>query len=128
MLSWSNQKDWSREQATSKRELVMLFQVIFLVVLSCKQWSRKYEARQPQQKIVHLIINGSQIYMVEDLIYQLAFIICLHQAYNWTSHCYLELNWNLIDYPLLQHSKGIIVMCMIISSLTNIWLVHIVHA
>jgi len=79
-------------------------------------------------KIVHLIISGSQIHMGEDLIYQLAFIIGLHQAYSWTSHCYLELNWNLIDCPLLQDSKGIIVMCMIISSLTSTWLVHIVHA
>ena len=77
---------------------------------------------------MHLILSGSQIHMGEDLIYQLAFIIGLHQAYSWTSHCYLELNWNLIDYPLLQDSKGIIVMCMIISSLTSMRLVHIVHA
>ena len=32
-----------------KRELVMIFQLIFLLVLSCKQWSRKDEASQPQQ-------------------------------------------------------------------------------
>ena len=25
-----------------------------------------------------------------------------------------EMYWNLCDYPLLQHSKGIIIMCMII--------------
>jgi len=31
-----------------KRELVMLFQMIFLVVLSCKQWSKE-KASQPQQ-------------------------------------------------------------------------------
>jgi hypothetical protein len=29
------------------------------------------------------------------------------------------MNWNLCDYPLLQDNKGIIVMCMIISSLTK---------
>jgi hypothetical protein len=32
------------------------------------------------------------------------------------------------DYPLLYDSKGIIVMCMIISSLTSMQLVHIEHA
>jgi hypothetical protein len=56
--------------------------------------------------------------------------------YNWSSPSLLiglhiaigEMNWNLCDYPLLQHSKGIIVMCMIISSLTSMRLVHIVHA
>ena len=32
-----------------------------------------------------------------------------------------------IDYPLLQDSKGIIEMCMIISSLTSMQSVHIVH-
>jgi hypothetical protein len=32
------------------------------------------------------------------------------------------------DYPLLHDSKGIIVMCMIISSLTSMQLVHIEHA
>jgi len=89
---------------------------------------QKYEASQPQQKIVHLIISGSQIHMGEHLIHQLAFIIYLHQAYNWTSHCYLELNWNVIDYPLLQNSQGIIVLCMIISSLTSMQLVRLVHA
>jgi len=81
MLNWSNQKDWSREQATPKRELVMLFQVVFLLVLSCKQWSKE-EASQPQQKIVHLIISGSQIHVGEDLIYQLVSMIGLHQAYQ----------------------------------------------
>jgi len=66
--------------------------------------------------------------MGEDLIYQLAFIIGLHQAYNWTSHCIGEMTWNLCGYPLLQDSKGIIVMCMTISSLASMRLVHIVHA
>ena len=40
--------------------------------------------------------------------------IGLHQAYNWTSHCYYGAYLESNDYPLLQHSKGIIVMYMII--------------
>ena len=58
----------------------------------------------------------------------LSMMIGLHQAYNWTSHCYYEASLETNDYPLLQHSKGIIVMCMIISSLIGMRLVHIVHA
>ena len=54
---------------------------------------------------------------------------------NWSSPSYSiglhivvgELYWKIFDYSLLQHSKGIIVMCMIISSPTSMWLVHIVH-
>ena len=54
---------------------------------------------------------------------------------NWSSPSYSiglhiaigELNQKNLDYPLLQQSKGIIVMCMIISSPTSMWLVHIVH-
>ena len=41
-------------------------------------------------------------------------MIGLHQAYNWTSHCYCGAKLGSHDYPLLQDSKGIIVMCMII--------------
>jgi len=59
----------------------MLFQVLFLLVPSCKQWSKE-EASQPQQKIVHLIVSGSQIHVGEDLIYQLVSMIGLHQAYQ----------------------------------------------
>ena len=51
-----------------------------------------------------------------------------HQAYNRTSHCYCGGSLESNDYPLLQDSKGIIVMCMIISSLTRMRLVHIIHA
>ena len=54
--------------------------------------------------------------------------IGLHQAYCWTSYCYCRALLETNDYPLLQDSKGIIVMCMIISSLTSMQLVHIVHA
>jgi hypothetical protein len=54
--------------------------------------------------------------------------IGLHQAYNSTSHCFCEALLETNDYPLLQDSKGIIVMCMVISSLTSIRLVHIVYA
>jgi hypothetical protein len=57
----------------------------------------------------------------------LSMIIGLHQALNWTSHCYWSNELESNDYPLLQHSKGIIVMCMIISSLTSMLLVNIVH-
>ena len=37
------------EQATPKRELMMIFQVVFQIVISCKQRS-KDEASQPQQE------------------------------------------------------------------------------
>ena len=65
-----------------------------------------------------------------------------HMGEEWNSKWYLlvfteliiglhitigVMNWNLYDYPLLKHSKCIIVMCMIILSLTSMWLVHIVH-
>jgi hypothetical protein len=63
-----------------KRELVMLFQVIFLVVLSCKQWSKE-EASQPQQDSAH-DHKWFSIHMGEDLIYQLVSMIGLHQAYQ----------------------------------------------
>jgi hypothetical protein len=54
-------------------------------------------------------------------------MISIHQAYNWTSHCNCGALLETNDYPLLQDSKGIIAMCMIISSLTSMWLVHIIH-
>ena len=55
-------------------------------------------------------------------------MIGLHQAIIGLHIAIGEMYWNLYDYPLLQHSKGIIVMCMIISSLTSMRLVYIVHA
>ena len=58
----------------------------------------------------------------------LLLMIGLHQAYNWTSHCYCGALLETNDYPLLQDSKGKIVICMIISSLISMRLVHIVHA
>ena len=58
----------------------------------------------------------------------LSMMIGLHQAYNWTSHCYCGGSLKSNEYPLLQDSKGIIVMCMIILYLTSMRLVHIVHA
>ena len=77
-------------------------------------------------KKVHLIISGIHVIWVKNEI---------QIGINWSSpSLYIGLhiaigviNWNLYDNPLLQHSKGIIVMCMIISSLTSIWLVHIVR-
>ena len=53
--------------------------------------------------------------------------IGLHHAINWTSCRYCGAQLELNDYPLLHDSKGIIVMCMIISSLTSMRVVHIVH-
>ena len=85
------------------------------------------EASQPQLKIVHLIISGFHFIWVKNVI---------QIGIYWSSPS-LKLDftlpigvmtWNLCDYPLLQQSKGIIVMCMIISSLTSMLLVHIVHA
>ena len=55
-------------------------------------------------------------------------MIGLHQAIIGLHITIEEMYWNLYDYHRLQHNKGIIIMCMIISSLTNMWLVHIVHA
>ena len=55
-------------------------------------------------------------------------MIGLHQAYRWTSYCYCGALLETNDYPPLQDSKGIIVMCMIILSLTSMRLVHIERA
>ena len=55
-------------------------------------------------------------------------MIGLHQTIIGLHIAIGVMNWSLCDYPLLQHSKGIIVMCMSISSLTSMRLVHIVHA
>jgi hypothetical protein len=49
MLSWRIKGVDQGKQATPKRELVMKIQVVFYVVLSCKQWA-KDEASQPQQE------------------------------------------------------------------------------
>ena len=113
------------KQATPKRELVMIFQVVFQIILSCKQRS-KDEASQPQQEsaLDHKWYSFHMDEKWNSKWYILVFtklIIGLHIAIG-------VMNWNLCDYPLLQHSKGIIVMCMIISSLTSMRLVHIVHA
>ena len=113
------------EQATPKRELMMIFQVVFQIVISCKQRS-KDEASQPQQESA-FDHKWYSFHMGEEwnsnwyLLVFTKLIIGLHIAIG-------VINWNLCDYPLLQHSKGIIVMCMIISSLTSMTLVHIVHA
>ena len=69
------------------------------------------EASQPQQE-VHLIISGFYFIWVKNGFHiddwsSPSYEIGLHIAIG-------ETNWNLCDYPLLQHSKGIIVMCMII--------------
>ena len=72
------------EQATPKRELMMIFQVVFQIVLSCKQRS-KDEASQPQQEsaLDHKWYSCQGWRMKFKLV-----SIGLHQAYNWTSHCY----------------------------------------
>ena len=49
MLSWNNQKDWSRKQATPKRELVMKIHVMILTYDALKQAMIDDEASQPQQ-------------------------------------------------------------------------------
>ena len=112
------------KQATPKRELVMIFQVVFQIVLSCKQRSK--QASQPQKESA-LDHKWYSFHMGEEwnsTWYLLVFtklIMRLHIAIG-------VMNWNLCDYSLLQHSKGIIVMCMIILSLTSMQLVQIVHA
>ena len=113
------------KQATPKRELVMEIQVVLQIVLSWKHWS-KNEASQPHHDSALNYISGSQFIWVKNGLYLwwLVFtklIIWLHIAIG-------VINWNLCDHPLLQDSKGIIVMCMIISSLTSMRLVHIDHA
>jgi hypothetical protein len=72
-----------------------------------------------------------------DLKWVLTFILMKNGFFidNWSSPSYSiglhiaigELNRKILDYPLLQHSKGTIVMCMIISSPTSMWLVHTVY-
>ena len=98
------------EQATPKRELMMIFQVVFQIVLSCKQRSK--EANQPQQESAldhkwYLFHMGEEWNSKRYLLVFTKLIIGLHIAIG-------GMKWNLCDYPLLQHSKGIIVMCMII--------------
>jgi hypothetical protein len=97
----------------------------FLTLGAFKQAIINDEASQPQQE-VHLIISCSHYIWVKNVFHYwwLVFtklIIGLHIAIG-------ETNWNICDYPLLQYSKGIIVICMIISSLTSMQLRHIVHA
>ena len=126
MLSWSNRKGWPRKVSnTQKRANHNILSGILTLMLSCKHWS-KDEASQPQQESV-LDHKWYSFHMGEEwnsTWYLLVFtklIIGLHIAIR-------VMNWNLCDYPLLQHSKGIIIMCMIISSFTSMRLVHIVHA
>ena len=94
-------------------------------MLSCKLRS-KDEASQPHQESAldhkwYLFHMGEEWNSKWYLLVFTKLIIGLHIAIG-------VMNWNLRDYPLLQHSKGIIVMCMIISSLTSMRLIHIVHA
>ena len=126
ILSWSNQKGWSRKASnTQKRASHDISSSILTLMLSCKHWS-KDEASQPQQEST-LDHKWYSFHMGEEwnskwyLLVFIKLIIGLHIAIG-------VMNWNLCDYPLLQHSKGIIVICMIISSLTSMRLVHIVHA
>ena len=117
MLSWSNQKGWSRKASnTQKRASHDIPSGILKLMLSCKQKS-KDKASQPQQESALDHISGSQIIWVKygfhySWLVFTKLIIGLHIAIG-------VINWNLCDYPLLQHNKGIIVMCMIISSLTK---------
>jgi hypothetical protein len=91
-------------------------------ILSCKQRSKKKQANY--NKIVHLIISGSQFIWVKHGFH--IGIHCLHQAYKLdfmmlVGRAKLESN----DYPLLQHSKVKLVdIC--IHTLLRTCLVHIV--
>ena len=125
MLSWSNQKGWSRKASNiQKRASHDISSSILTLMLSCKHWS-KDEASQPQQENA-LDHKWYSFHIGEEwnskwyLLVFTKLIIGLHIAIG-------VINWNLCDYPLLQHSKGIIVMCMNISSHTSMRLVHIVH-
>jgi hypothetical protein len=108
MLSWSNQKGWSRKQATSNRENGISSSIIlngYLMQSLIKRRSKPITIRR-----VHLIINGCQFirWRMEFIWYLLIFtkiLVGLHVAIA-------ELIWNLHYYPLLQYSKGIIVMCI----------------
>ena len=117
MLSWCNQKGWPRKASnTQKRANHNISIGILMLMLSCKHWS-KDEASQPQQESA-LDHKWYSFHMGEEwnskwcLLVFTKLIIGLHIAIG-------VMNWNLYDYSLLQHSKGIIVMCMIISSLTS---------
>ena len=125
MLSWRNQKGWSRKASnTQKRASHDISSGIQKLILSCKQRS-KDKASQPQQESV-LDHKWYSFHMSEEwnsqwyLLVFTKLIIGLHIAIE-------VINWNLYDYSLLQYSKCIIVICMIISSLTSMRLVHIVY-
>ena len=87
------------KQATPKRELVMIFQVVFQIILSCKQRS-KDKASQPQQEGA-LDHKWYSFHMGEEwnskwyLLVFTKLIIGLHIAIG-------VMNWNLCDYPVVE--------------------------
>ena len=85
MLSWSNQKGWSRKASnTQKRASHDNSMVFTLIVLSCKHWSKE-EASQPHYDSA-LDLKWFSIHMGDE--WTISMMIGLHQAINWTSHCY----------------------------------------
>jgi hypothetical protein len=83
-------------------------------------WYLSRIASQPQQEEKHLIISDVYFICVKNR-FQYWWLIFTKLLIDFT--LVLEKwNWNL---PLLQHNKGSIIICMIISSLTSMWLLHI---
>ena len=124
MLSWRNPKGWSWK-ATLKRELVIIFQVVFSHW--CSHASKdKLKKQANHKKKVHLIISGSQIIWVKNGFHYwwLVFtklIIGLHIAIA-------ELNWNRMTI-LYSNIANVSLQCAWpFSSITSMRLVHIVHA
>ena len=65
MLSWSNQKDWSRKQATTQKRASHAISSDILSSSLMQAITRKYEASQPQQDSALDHISGFHFIQVK---------------------------------------------------------------
>ena len=103
----------SREQATSKKRASHENSSGILTYGALKQAMVKWRCKPTTTRDSALDhISGSHFIWVKNGIQIL--ILVFTKLINGLHIAIGETNWNLCDYPLLQNSKGIIVMCMII--------------
>ena len=76
----------------------MEFQVFF-TFSALMQAMIKRESKPTTTRISALDLKWFSIHMGEE--WTLSMMIGLHQAINWTSHCYESNELDSIDYPLL---------------------------
>jgi hypothetical protein len=124
MLSWSNQKDWTRKASNTQKKASHDNSSGILTNSSlCKHWSKEVSQPHHDSALDYFMVLNSYGWRIDFIL-----MIGLHQAIIGLHIAIGVMNWNLCDHPLLQHSKGIFIMYMVISFLTSMWLVHIVHA